>query len=276
MNKQMIAGLAGFVLLASVSATLTGAPPRPLSRESAGVSVVKEPVGPPKIKVLIAKKKPGVLLEVKGKYKVYDPHTKEHISTRFIGKRKYMQPMAQGLKWGEEFPGVYQLMIMPDDARTTTLVDGIEYRGSIYIYDVEGQLSVVNEVEIEDYLSSIMATQTNKETPEEVLGALAIANRTQTYYQAGHPKTSFWDVDGEKMGYEGFAAAQSASLVAKSLQTTKYMVLIENEIPFDAGWAKACLSLPDAERLAKQGQTAADILGKAFPGASIKVMLNNK
>lgn len=230
---------------------------------------------PPTIKVLIAKNKPGVLLEVKGKYKIYDPNTMEHLSTRFIGKRKFIQTLSSGLKWGEEFPGIFQLLIVPDEGKTTTLVDGIEYSGILAIYDVAGKISVVNEVPIETYLDSVMSAQVTQAVPEETLGALTIANRTQAYYLASHPKTDYWAVDASRTGYEGVAATQQKNGVDKALATTKYMVLTLEGKPFDAKWDEAKIPLTEANKLASDGENAAQILKKAFPSASLKVMLSN-
>ena len=46
---------------------------------------------PPTIKPLLVQDKVGVVLEVKGKYKIIDPHTGKHIGTRFDGKRKFIR-----------------------------------------------------------------------------------------------------------------------------------------------------------------------------------------
>lgn len=267
LTKFILPGLIGLSLVTNCEAGM-------IEHWSASMWKSEKPQ-PPQIKVLIAKNKPGVVLEVKGKYKMYDPNTMEHLSTRFIGKRKYIQSLANGLKWGEEFPGIYQLMIVPDEGKTTTLVDGIEYAGTLYIYDVAGRISVVNEVQIEDYLDSVMTAQLLKSMPEETLGALAIANRTQAYYLAQNPKTDFWTVEAGKVGYEGYAVTERNNAVDKALATTKYMVLTENDKPFNADWTSSKLQLTDAERYAQQGQSALDILKKAFPTAALKVMLTN-
>lgn len=227
----------------------------------------------PTIKVLIANNKPGILLEVRGKYKIYDPHTMEHLSTRFVGKRKYLQALTNGLKWGEEFPGIYQLLIVPDDPRTITLVDGVPYEGNLYIYDVAGMISIVNDVEIEKYIDSLLTSQDTQNLSAEALGALAITNRTQAYYQANHPKTQYWAVDGSKIGYKGYSDPNAN--VGKALQTTKYMVLTEGDQTFNARWDEAKLPLNEANRLAQEGQSAADILKRVFPNTSLKVMLTN-
>lgn len=229
---------------------------------------------PPMIKVLIANNKPGILLEVRGKYKIFDPHTMEHISTRFVGKRKYLQALTNGLKWGEEFPGIFQLLIMPDDPRTTTLVDGVPYEGNLYIYDVGGMISIVNDVEIEKYLDSLLVAQNTENLSTEALGALAIVNRTQAYFQANHPKTKYWAVDGKKIGYKGYV--DPSENVGKALQTTKYMVLTEGDQTFNAEWNESKLPLNVANQLANEGQNAAEILKRAFPNTALKVMLTNQ
>jgi stage II sporulation protein D len=229
---------------------------------------------PPTIKILVAHNKPGIVLEVKGKYKLFDPHKNEYMSTRFIGKRKFLQPLSNGLKWGEEFPGVYQIMIMPEDPNTTTLVDGIEYKGSIYVYDVGGQISVVNGIDVEDYLNSLLSTHYPQKLPEEMLGAIAITNRTEAYWQAKHPKTSYWDVDASRVGYEGYAVAGRPSTIPQALSTTKYMVLVNNNEPIEANWDRAAISLNEAEKMAKQGEHAAQILSKAFPNSTLRVFSN--
>ena len=228
---------------------------------------------PPTIKVLIVNQKPEVLLEVRGKYKIYDPLTMEHISTRFVGKRRYVQPLRQGLKWGEEFPGVFQLLIQPDDPRAIALVDGVPYRGSLYIYDVAGQIAIVNEVEIEKYLDALLSTQALNSLPEETLGALAIASRTQAYYQANHPKSTYWAIEAGQVGYSG--SQEKNGTVEKALQTTKYLVMTRNEQTFNAIWEETRLPLVEAGKLATRGDSAADILKKAFPDTSLKIMQAN-
>lgn len=246
---------------------------------------------PPTIKVLIVHDQPGVVLEVKGKYKIYDPHQNNYLSTRFIGKRKFIQALQDGLKWGEEFPGVHQLKIVPDDKNTTTIVDGIEYRGTIYVYDIGGTISVVNEVDIEDYLASILEPQFDENLSPETFAAIAITARTNAYYQAMNPKNTYWAVDAGSVEYEGYAVTKRATAVDKALQATKYMVLVlpndqtkKNET-FPAQWGSTTggkvpkenavfsrISLFQAEDLAKAGEHAAQILAKAFPNAQIVLM----
>lgn len=246
------------------------------------------PARPPKVRVLIAHDKEGALVEVKGKYKIHDPHTGDHITTRFVGKRKYMQAVRDGIKWGEEFPGVFQLLIVPDEATTTTVVDGIEYKGPIYIYDIGGTISVINEVPIEDFLSSSLAQSFRSPLPQEALNAIAIAARTAAYYAAANPRNQYWTVDGAVSGYQGFAAIDYSSGIEKAIADTRYMVMSnaaggEEQINvFPAQWSQvpslgnqqvvSQVSLDDAIGMANNGEHAAQILGKAFPGSKIELI----
>lgn len=242
---------------------------------------------PPTIKILIVHDKPGVVLEVKGKYKIFDPHAGKLISSRFMGKRKFIQAIADGIKWGEEFPGIHQLVIKPDEKQTTTIVDGIEYHGLIYVYDVGGTISVVNEIKLEDYLSSILAFRFRSPLTEETLAAVAIAARTTAYYQIESSKTPYWAVDARQVGFQGYAAINTTNPIEKALQATRYMVMTSpassREVhPFIAEWREmgptsedavvSQISLAEAEEMAKKGEHAAQILFKAFPGTRIELI----
>ncbi|MBA3815266.1 MAG: SpoIID/LytB domain-containing protein [Parachlamydiaceae bacterium] len=249
-----------------------------------------KPTPPPMIKVLIVHDEPGVVLEVKGKYKIFDPFTKEHISTRFVGKRQYIQALRDGIKWGEEFPGVHQLVIIPDDKSTTTLINDTEYKGSIYVYDVEGAISVVNLSYIEDYLSTLIASQYREPMPEEAFAALIIAARTTAYYEAENPKTDFWNTDGREMRNQNNAVQKQQNSIDRILQATRYMVMTTKPSqngqisPFIADWKESGksksaaqavvsqLSVSQVKELAQKGENAAQILSKAFPDTKIELI----
>jgi len=243
---------------------------------------------PPKIRVLIVHDQQGVVVEVKGKYKMYDPHNGEHLSTRFVGKRKFMQAVRDGLKWGEEFPGLYQLLIVPDETSTTTIVDGIEYRGPIYIYDIGGTISVINEVSIEDFLASTLA-QRREQLPEELLAAGVIVARTNAYYAAANPKNQYWSVDARPTNYQGFAVVDNNSLIQKAVVGTRHMVMSTTPVgdngqvtAFPAEWKTEAsfngqqnvskITFAQATEMAKNGEHAAQILMKAFPGVKIELI----
>lgn len=249
----------------------------------------KEKTPPPNIRVLVANDLDGAVVEVKGRYSIYDPYTEEKVSTRFIGKSKYIQALKGGLRWGEEFPGLYQLKIKPEDPQGTILVNGIEYKGALYVYDIGGGISLVNEVDIEDYLNSLLALEFNAPLHPETLSAIAIAARTNAYFQTVNPKNTYWAVDAQHTGYQGFAVTEHAKEIEDAVKATRYMVLSQSGnyegviTPFAAQWGpvtprtrvpaeqivQSAITVDQAETLVKKGSDAARILAKAYPGTMI-------
>ena len=244
---------------------------------------------PTKIRVLLINDQPAAMLEVRGKYKLYDPNTKAHVSSRIIGKRKLIQSLPGGLKWGEEFPGIYQLQIIPDGQNTIILVDGVEYPGVLYVYDIGGTLSFTNEVDLETYLTRVLPVRYPDNLPDEAIAALTISARTQSLYAVKHPKNSLWDVDGQMVGYKSDKKPVLRPEMEKAIRSTRNMVLSltgaqeGSATPFCAQWGPAQagkesgtvisrISLFEAEQLAKKGKDAALILGQAYPNAHIEIV----
>src|SRR5690242_1738105 len=94
--------------------------------------VVKTPE--PSIRVLIAKDVHAALLEAKGPYEVLREGTKDVLSSGTLGKRFVVQPIDNGLRWGEEYPDDYQITIMPKKPQTEIFVNGMQYTGSVSVY----------------------------------------------------------------------------------------------------------------------------------------------
>ena len=268
----------------------------PLTTASADISTTLRtamgkpatPSVPPTIKVLVLHDLDGAILEVKGRYRLIDPNTQEDLSgMRFVGKSQYVQALHSGLKWGEEFPDVHQIAIVPGGADTEIHVNGTRYPGTVYIYDNgrNNKLSIVDELPIEDYLTYSLNNSYPSNLSDETLAALAIAERTNAYYQAQHPKSKFFALDGLQLGYKGALAYDSNSSIQKALRNTRYMVMSRTGLyegivtPFALTWdnapnkgEKAQISLNDAEGMARNGQHAAAILEKAFPKSTIQLI----
>jgi stage II sporulation protein D len=242
----------------------------------------------PAIDVLIVNDQPSSMVEVKGKYQLFNPHTKKLISKRFVGKKKLMQPHSGGLKWGEEFPGIFQLMIVPEEPSAVTIVDGVEYKGNVTIYDIGGSISIVNRVPIEDFMRSTLPSKYPEPMPEEVMASIAIVARTDYYYYSQYPKNKFWAVDGIGEGYQGNNSVHPSAPMDLAILSTRYMVLsqtgaYEGRItPFSAHWnsmegrkiigTPSRISIYEAEDIARNGGHAAQILSKAFPGSHIELI----
>lgn len=246
---------------------------------------------PPMIRVLIVHDVEKVNLEVRGKYSLFDPYTNEYMSTRLAGKSRDIEALNDGLKWGEAFPGLYQLKLRPDDPETVILINNKEYRGPIYVYDIGGTVSIVNEIPIEEYLASTLSQLDSLTLLPETWSSLVIVARTSAYFQAVNPKNTYWAVDAQKVNYEG-AIIPRNPLIKHSLEVTKYMILSRTGIydgvatPFAAQFGPLTangkeietskISIEQADEMAKEGDHADQILSKAFPGTTIMLLKYSK
>lgn len=227
---------------------------------------------PSMMKVLIVHNVPGADLEVRGKYKIFDPNKNAFISTRYLGKRNFIQAQAEGLKWGEEFPGVYQIRIVADDKNTTTLIDGREYTGNISVYDIGGTISIVNEVPLEDYVKAVASYHYyDSRFPQELANAIAIAIRSEAWHQHQNHQQKYWDVQADKTGYLGATSAQD-NRFAKAVKETKGMILAKDGAPLSLDWNSADISLAEGENLANNGDHAVQILQRAYPQGTLTLI----
>ena len=223
-----------------ISAMLAAAAPAILTKAYA-VEIptdISEKEKPATIKVLISNGKDKALLEVKGRYMIYDPFSGYKISEGILSKRSTIYSNESGLKWGERFPGIVQMRIVPGDSQSSILVDGIEYKGCIEIYDLRGKLHIVNEVDIERYLKATLSSELQNEYDEDVMDALAIVARTNAYYLVSRQPSANWHVESPEEGFAGYALTLQNAQVDRAINNTKHMVLTYNNAPFAAAWNK--------------------------------------
>lgn len=225
------------------------------------------PIGP-KIHVLLEKDAASALVEAKGSYKVIRKDTGGRLSYGTVGKRFVMHALQQGLRWGEEYPDVYQISVIPTSRDTTISVNGIQYKGGISVYHMrDNRITIVNEVPIEDYLKSTLAVKYEEGSlSEEAMAALAIIERTEAYSKALARSARPWDVAARETGYFGSGVAQPKYIEA-SIDSTKFMVLesLKENTPIQ----NPHLSASKADELALKGMDAQKILKSAFPAAKI-------
>ncbi len=229
------------VMKAILAASLSTVAMTPMLLQSGGIEIptdISQKEKPATIKVLISKLQDKVLLEAKGKFHVYNPLTSLHLSNHVFTKKGWVKPSERGIVWGDAFPGIYQIRLVPVDAKSTVLVNGIEYRGCVELYDIKGKLFVVNEVDIERYLKSVMTAQFPAEMDEEVMDAIAISARTNAYYLVYRKPTAYWHVDAKDVGYEGYAVTLQNLHVDRAINNTRHMVMTFNGQTFPAAWTK--------------------------------------
>lgn len=244
----------------------------------------------PEIRIMIVKEKSSVNIQINGKYRIFDPRTNDHLATRQTGRKGDVTPGGSGLYWCEGFPGIHQLMIVPDSAMTTIKVDGKDYFGSMIIYEVEGQLTVINSIGFEDLLTSVLDKEVGASEPLELISASAIVARTNAYSLAENPANPFWAVSAEDLDYYGIPQDKDISHIKEAVKNTRFMILsgkgsfkgVPTPLSTDfgnntgkllsRGKAPSKITFEDAKKLSQSGKDASDILLHAFPDAQISLV----
>lgn len=252
----------------------------PLSAADSETKKVEHPlkkIEEANINVLLAKNVNGALLEVKGPYRVVRKDKKEVLSSGTVGKRFVVHTIKEGLRWGEEYPSIYQIRIEPLSEATLMYVDGMQYKGVISVYHMkEGGVTVVNEVTLEDYLKSTLATQYQSSLPKEALSALVIAARTIAYERLLKSTNSKlpWDVASKESNYFGLGVTLKKNGVDEAVNLTRHIVVTgpKGNAPLE----NVSLSREEAVALAEKGLDAKQIFRACCPQSDFGVIKEGK
>ncbi|WP_139414304.1 SpoIID/LytB domain-containing protein [Chlamydia abortus] len=226
-------------------------------------------VSEPKIRVLLLNESTTALIEAKGPYRLYGDNTLLQHSPH--GLRCAAHALYGGVRWGENFPGVQCLKIEPIDDSASLFVNGLQYKGALYIHKTDKHcILVTNELTVEEYLKSILSTKYLKELDKEALSACVILERTALYERllAKNPQ-DFWHVTGDEDNYCGYGATKQFYGVEEAVDWTSRLIVDNPEgLIIDAdGLLKASV-----DRLAIEGYNARQILEKFYKNADFVVI----
>ncbi|MBV8340032.1 MAG: SpoIID/LytB domain-containing protein [Candidatus Eremiobacteraeota bacterium] len=137
-----------------------------------------------------------------------------------------VRPQAGGLLLAGTIQTMDKLLISPLTGATVT-VDGESYRGSVLIErDAEGGISVIDVVELEDYLYSVVGSEVAASTPASALQAQAVVARTYAVAHLGAHEDLGFDLRAgdQDQAYNGIAA-ESAPVV-NAVDATRGVVML--------------------------------------------------
>ncbi len=188
------------------------------------------------VRVLLTKLSDEATIEIRGRYHIYNPKTDTLIATGPHKKKTRIFSTDKGLVWGDTFSNLFELRLVPLDPRGKILVNGISYKGCVEIYGIGGTINIVNEVDTEHYLKSMLTSKTYEKIGGEALDAIAITERTNLYYILQKTSYASWQVEGEKVGYVGVPLKQSTP-IQEAVERTRNMILNHKKQPFSTAWA---------------------------------------
>lgn len=207
------------------------------------------------VRIAIIKDIANVEVSVRGPYEICDPKRSIcHQSSRVLNKVKVV-PTAQGIKIGEKEYAQAQLRIKADkDITITTPQKEKRYRGTIdFVKNQGGRLSVINRVELEDYVRGILYHEVSHRWTMESLKVQAVAARTYAVYQMQNNKRQPYDVTSDiySQVYGGRSAERYRTNLA--VRRTLGEVMVYNNKILPAYYHAACAGhTEDVSELWKQ------------------------
>lgn len=134
------------------------------------------------IRVLLADKQEKIELKVEGSFSLWSAAKKGILlSTRMKGPLQFRSEAGR-LKLGKKDLAVPDATLLPSEAGGFTY-QGKKYRGMAKLFvNPDGKVALVNVLDLEDYLKSVVAGEISASWPDETLKAQAIAARTYATY----------------------------------------------------------------------------------------------
>ncbi len=235
----------------------------------------------PSVRILLLANQESMDVEVAGSHNIYNPKNGKKLEASFLNSSYAMMPSPEGLKWGTEFPGIFQMMIVPDSPETPIRVNGVEYPGILLCYQVGDKLAAVNSLSLEDLTSSLLSCTLLPKfhDTKETLAAYAIAFRTKGLAAAISPKNTFWDAKASAFGYHGKSVMRRDKAFQDAIKGTRKLVLIGKDVgPLtkaggDDQVTEILSAVPHEEvvKLSQNGKNAKEILEFFFPDAVLTV-----
>jgi stage II sporulation protein D len=269
-----------FVLCSALSASALAAVPTGVAPAcNPQLARVRYMPEDPAIKVLLTKGQEGLMVEVKGPHNIYDPYTGKKLDATFTGSSYYMSPTSDGIKWGQDFPGIYQVLIIPDEPSAGVFVNGIAYPGVVAFYEVDSRLAAVNWTSLEDFVSSVFSGNfLPKETDQrEALAAYAIVLRTKALQHIQSGESAFWDVTAEACGYKGYAVVRFDAPFREAMKLTKKLIMVGKESSTapqrldkkSLDDLRQQMPFADIQAMARDGRDARLILHRFYPDQNL-------
>ncbi|BAT71360.1 stage II sporulation protein D [Thermosulfidibacter takaii ABI70S6] len=203
------------VLNREVSKALPPKPPKPPVQKFKEVPIVRVRIGRPTAKVDVYGDKSQVCIE-----------STDSCSNSFVVKAADSEIKVDGL-------GYFSREVCFTSIRPMRVKSTVKklLRGKVCVRPYKGRVLVINRVDIESYLLSVVPSESIASWPIETLKAQAVASRTYAYYQMLHRKDRLYDlVDNEgDQAYRGVTREHPRS--TKAVKGTIGQVLVYDNRP---------------------------------------------
>ena len=198
------------------------------------------------------------------------------------GQNLVTTPNAQGIQIGaSQLPSAFFLQ---PSGNGLVAVGGQWYRGTVLVVSRPGGLTVVNWVNLEQYLTSVVGAESYPSWGLEALKAQAVAARSYALKFHVNPANALYDLDSSTryQAYRGTATEFSTTATAVTQTTGQVMLTSTGQVLLaeyaatqaitDEAHGGFGMSQWGAASLAQQGYDYRQILGHYYQGASLTVL----
>lgn len=157
-------------------------------------------------------------------------------SALFNGKTQLTSPAIITLKSGKLFLNGNRIagnLTITSSKPITTTIKGRKkiVRGRILVHPKQRGMLVLNIIGIEEYLLSVVPSESYPSWSNETLKAQAIASRTYAYYQKKHRKNLQYDVRADTFDQMYGGVAKEHSSTTKAIQATRGTIITVKKRP---------------------------------------------
>jgi len=264
--------------------TAPAAAAKPVTRQPL---VVPANYTPPAIEIRVAIKRDvaSVLIGVNGPAVITDRQGRG-LKTIATNEGLPVIPGAKGLKMGDlSLPEV--IFVQPTSADGLVYVDDSWYRGKVLLVAQGDRLLVVNHVNLEAYLYSVVGSEMHSTAPMHALKAQAIAARSYALVHIIRPANAWFHLGNSQRWqvYKGIRSEyqsthQAVNATAGQILSYKGGVVESLYAATDeiVAWAHGGrgMSQTGAYKLAEKGLDYQQILGNYYPGVGLaRLVLQN-
>ena len=154
------------------------------------------------MRVLIADGKSSCSLSSKGKIAILRFSSRRGLFSGELSDPITLKYSSKGIIAGDKLYKVDALLIKPHSGADVRL-NGRTYRGALSVHKNEGTLTVVNYVEVEDYVKGVMANEMVPSWDEEALKAQAVVARSFAIYHILRYPDRIYNIESSKIQYKG-------------------------------------------------------------------------
>ena len=185
------------------------------------------------VRVLIAEGKPAVRVASAGGATLTDASGRYVLARTERSDAYRLAPFGQAVRVRETGASAAPVMVWPGRGAQVT-VDGQGYRGRLEVHRIGPGLTVVNVVELEDYLQGVLKDEIPTGWPLEAAKAVAVAARTYAVYQMDQNAGTLFDLRATTASQVYGGAGGEDPRTTAAVQATRGQVLTFAGQPFPA------------------------------------------